>query len=83
MTQNQKKSEKASGNLLNVIMFRYFPYWPLFILLLVVSFSMAWVYLRYYSIPQYRATATILIKDEKKGVEDSRSLETLSPINTK
>ena len=33
-----QKSDNDSDNFLNVVMFRYFPYWPLFILLIAIIF---------------------------------------------
>jgi len=40
--------------------------WPWILLSLVVALSLAWLYNRYAE-PVYKATASILIKDEKKG----------------
>ena len=61
---------------------RYASYWPWFVFLLLLSVGAACVYLRY-AIPQYESTARLLIKDEKKGVEDSKGLESLNLISTK
>jgi tyrosine-protein kinase Etk/Wzc len=61
---------------------RYFPYWPMFILLLMLGVSAAWFYLRYV-IPVYESTAVILIKDEKKGLDDSKMLESFNLLATK
>lgn len=41
-------------------------YWKWFLVSVLLFISLAYVYLRY-SIPQYRAAATILVKDDKKG----------------
>ncbi len=61
---------------------RYLPYWPLFLLLMVLTLDAAWGYL-YVTNPLYESTARILIKDEKKGTEDSKGLEELNQISTK
>lgn len=61
---------------------RYVSYWPWFVFLLLLAVGGACVYLRY-TIPQYESTARLLIKDEKKGVEDSKGLESLNLISTK
>ena len=82
MAQAQKKTSN-NGGILNLIMFRYLPYWPLFIVLIFACLIMAWVYLRYYATPMYRSTATILVKDEKKGVEDSKTIEALNSVSSK
>ncbi len=73
---------KQEENLFNQIINRYIAYWPLFALLIIAMVSAAYVYLRY-ATPKYEATATLLIKDEKKGAEDSKAMESLNMINTK
>jgi tyrosine-protein kinase Etk/Wzc len=78
----KNKKEKGSENLLSQMWFRYFPYWPLFILLLLLSILGTWFYLRY-TIPMYESTATILIKDEHKGLDDSKMMESLNMLATK
>ena len=45
---------------------KYFSYWRWFVLGVLVCLSMAYVYLRY-ATPQYKASTTILVKDDKKG----------------
>src|SRR5680860_723336 len=45
---------------------KYFRYWPWFIASVFLCVLIAFLYLRY-STPVYQSTATIIIKDEKKG----------------
>ncbi|HEY0045891.1 MAG TPA: Wzz/FepE/Etk N-terminal domain-containing protein, partial [Flavobacterium sp.] len=45
---------------------QYLVHWKWFILSVVVCIFLAGLYLRY-TVPKYRATATILVKDERKG----------------
>jgi tyrosine-protein kinase Etk/Wzc len=45
---------------------RYLDNWQWFVLAVCLSITMAFVYLRY-STPQYQASTTILVKDDKKG----------------
>lgn len=45
---------------------KYTPYWPWFILLIVLFLAGARLYLRYKN-PVYQTTASILVKDESKG----------------
>lgn len=61
---------------------RYASYWPWFVFLLLLAVGGACLYMRY-AIPKYESTARLLIKDEKKGVEDSKGLESLNLISTK
>lgn len=61
---------------------RYASYWPWFVFLLLLAVGAASLYMKY-AIPQYESTARLLIKDEKKGVEDSKGLESINLISTK
>lgn len=70
-------------NIISVVTNWYLPYWPLFLILLVLGLSIAWAYLRYFSIPTYETVATIMVKDEKKGVDESGVLEALQIYPTK
>jgi len=73
---------KNNENSVVEILSTYLPYWPLFIICFLLSGGGAFLYLRY-TIPQYEATAKIIIKDEKKGYDDSKLMESLDLINTK
>src|SRR4051812_28597878 len=77
-------SETGGGNILSFgqLWQRYFAYWPLFILLFVVAAAGAWAYL-FITPPQYLSDAKILINDEKKGSEDSKSVEAFSTLDPK
>lgn len=76
------KKEKKEENLISLIRFRFVPYWPLFVLLLVLSGIGAWMYLKTVT-PTYSASASIVIKDEKKGTDDSKLLESLNISSAK
>jgi capsular exopolysaccharide synthesis family protein len=80
---NNKKTENSSTNILSLITFRYLPYWPLFLILFLVCGLAAKLYLKYYATPLYQSTATILVKDEKKGVEESKTLESINSVDSK
>ncbi|OJY81128.1 MAG: hypothetical protein BGP14_07895 [Sphingobacteriales bacterium 44-15] len=69
-------------NLLQDILNRYLPWWPLFAILVVISLTCAWIYLRY-ATPIYEASASLLIKDEKKGLDDSNLMESLNLFGSK
>lgn len=51
---------------ISAIIGQYASHWKWFVFVAFVSLSIAYVYLRY-TIPQYRASTTILVKDEKNG----------------
>jgi capsular exopolysaccharide synthesis family protein len=78
----RKNTVEKDSNIFADVVFRYLPYWPLFILLLAISVGGGWVYM-HYATPLYETTARILIKDEKKGAEESKAIESLDRISTK
>ena len=64
-------------NTVSIVLNWYLPYWPLFLILIVFGVAGAWAYLKYYAIPVYETYATIMVKDEKKGVDESGVQEAL------
>ena len=56
------------------ILFRYLIYWPWFVVSVIICVAIAWGYLRI-TTPIYNISATVLIKDEKKGGGASMSSE--------
>jgi tyrosine-protein kinase Etk/Wzc len=82
MSTPKINNEEREENLFHAIMFRFAPYWPLFLLLILVCGAGALVYLRF-ATPMYVATAKILLKDERKGADDSKLLESLNIYTSK
>ncbi|HVZ98659.1 MAG TPA: polysaccharide biosynthesis tyrosine autokinase [Chitinophagaceae bacterium] len=83
LTNNKPIVENESEeNLIQQVVSKYLPYWPMFIAAIVIAGALGYLYLRY-TTPIYQATATILIKDEKKGNEDSKIMESLDQISSK
>ena len=82
-TNKHKRAEEVEENLIQQIVSKYVPYWPLFLLALFAGAGTAFIYIRYYTTPIYQANATIIIKDEKKGNEDSKLMESLDLISSK
>ena len=74
------KSEKNLGSL---IINWYLPYWPLFLILTVVGLAAAWAYMNFVAVKQYESYATVMVKDEKKGVDESGAMEALQIYPTK
>lgn len=64
------------------ILFKYLPFWPLFAALLLVCVGGLFVFL-HFSNPVFETTASILIKDQAKGEEDSKMEEVLNLFGTK
>ena len=64
------------------VLTKYLTYWPLFLVFLMLAGGLAYVYLLYTN-PKYQATASLIIKDEKKGDEDAKIMESLNMLSTK
>ena len=54
------------------LLFRYLIHWPWFVISIIICIACAWGYLRL-TTPIYNISATVLIKDEKKGGDASMS----------
>ncbi len=79
---NHNTLDKKEHNGFQEILTKFIPYWPLFLLSLIISFVCLFFYLSI-TIPIYETTASVLIKDEKKGQEDSKMEEVLNVFGTK
>ena len=66
-TANLKKPKKFH---LGDIFYKFVPYWPFYLILLILTMTGAWIYLRY-KMPVYQTTATLLIKDDKNATPAS------------
>ena len=62
--------------------FRYLPYWPLFLILMVLGAGAGYYYTKTI-VPVYEISASILIKDEKKGTDESKIMESFDLLNAK
>ena len=83
MATSKKNSDLENEENIFIELFnKYLPYWPLFAILSIISLALTFVYL-HYAIPTYETTATILVKDEKKGVDDSNLMEQLNLFGSK
>ena len=71
MQQYSSNTELENSNELSLsdLLYRFLPYWPIFIALLLLTLSGAFIYLRY-KLPIYRSSASVLIKDDKKSSID-------------
>ncbi len=82
MQDYPKPYNAEESNILQETLNKYLPYWPLFAITLVISMAAAWLYMRY-TVPIYESSATILIKDEKKGLDESKILEAMDLFGSK
>jgi tyrosine-protein kinase Etk/Wzc len=66
MENNMSNDNQEQDFQIRAVVDQYLSYWKWFVLGVCITLSGAYLYLRY-TIPQYRASTTILMKDEKKG----------------
>ncbi|MGN6604245.1 MAG: GumC family protein [Ginsengibacter sp.] len=62
--------EEQEDSSLGEVFYKYLPYWPFYLLLVIIGLTGAWIYLRYKQ-PVYQTTATLLIKDDKNATPAS------------
>lgn len=80
---NNHASERSSDrNLIRATLLTYLSYWPLLIVLLVIFSALGWLYIRFVP-PVYQVKASIVVKDEKKGSDESKMVESLDLFTSK
>ena len=73
--KREKRGEQSEEQVnIQEIFFRYLIHWPWFVASVVICIACAWGYLRL-ATPIYNISATVLIKDDKKGSGASMSSE--------
>src|SRR6266536_303566 len=64
--------DEEGGNIKEII-FKFLRYWSWFVIACLISMSFAFLYLRY-TIPSYKITSKILIKDDKGGTNSTQDV---------
>lgn len=82
MNVENKRNENEEETLIHKVIVKYLPYWPVFLITILIGIVASWLYLKA-AIPVYEANATLIIKDEKKGNEESKLMESLNQISSK
>lgn len=82
MHHNKKDTPYSGESLMAQLLEKYGAYWPMLLLMILIFLLLAFIYLNYSS-PLYEATATLMVKDEKKGSEDMRMMEAFSAVGSK
>lgn len=82
MEDDQFFKERPDSNIIKQVIYKYLPYWPLFVLCVGVSLIITYINLRR-QIPTYVATAKVLLKDPNKGGGDSKVLDALNIFSEK
>ena len=70
MKPNDSEFEETEELSVADLFYKFVPYWPYFIILIILFITGAWIYLRY-KLPVYQTTATLLIKDNKSSTPAS------------
>jgi len=70
------RTRKAEDNIVKNFIHKFLPYLPVFILLGIVLLGLTYAYGKWIQ-RKYEINASILIKDEKKGIDESKMLEAL------
>ncbi len=76
----KKTTDEKKKDDLGQVIYKYIPYWPLFVILFLVAGVSSWLYLKI-ATPKYETKARLLIKDEMKGVE-AKGLQELDLLST-
>jgi capsular exopolysaccharide synthesis family protein len=82
MDEDQFFKERPDSNIIKQVIYKYLPYWPLFVLSIGISLVITYINLRA-QIPTYVATAKVLLKDPNKGGGDSKVLDALNIFSEK
>lgn len=77
-----KKMERKEESIFVKSIAIFFAYWPVFVLFGFIAIFSGFVFNRY-ATPKYQANASIIIKDQKKGNEESKLMESINTINQK
>lgn len=77
-----KRPDSSEENIVYQIISMSQPYWPLFVISIFLGLGIGYTYL-FFATPIYQASATLLIKDEKKGNDDTKLTESLNFLNNK
>src|SRR6218665_3499732 len=79
MTEEQFFDEKPQANILQQIVQRYMPFWPVFLLLTGIALFVAHVYLRS-QVKMYAAAAKVMISDPRKSSNEMQVLEGITRL---
>ncbi len=82
MSLEQNNVRKVEESIFTLLLGRFLPYWPLFAILIPIALFGAWIYLKT-ATPIYEASATLIIKDENKGVDDAKMMDAIDAFDSK
>lgn len=80
--KKKKVVDDDSASAIRELLYKYLPYWPIFIIFVLVMLFAGWLYV-HTTVPQYEVTASLMLKDEKKGTQDGQTLNSLNQLSEK
>ena len=82
MDEDQFFKERADSNIFKQVIYKYLPFWPLFVITVSISMFISFIDLRS-QIPMHVASAKALLKDPNKSGGDSKVLDALNIFSEK
>ncbi|MCB0708077.1 MAG: hypothetical protein KDC15_01575, partial [Chitinophagaceae bacterium] len=82
MSEEQFFKDRPETNIFILVLQKYLPFWPLFLIFTIISLSISWLYLRSQT-RIYQASAKVLLKDPQKGGGDTKVLDALNIFSEK
>lgn len=82
MEKNAHQSQPSEGMNVKLLFLKFLPFWPLFLITTVISVSYFYVKLKY-TVPVFESTTSVMIRDEKKGQEESKMEDQLNVFEPK
>ncbi len=76
MNGNSEHNSNFISDINNLLRHFYLPYWPIFLMSLVLFLGLGFLYTQYIT-PSYDITASILIKDETKSANNDQPISTI------
>ena len=74
--------ENRDKNLVEIVLQAFLPFWPVLLVLAISGLILAKGYLAF-STPKYESNASIVVNDEKKGVDESQLKESFNIFESK
>ncbi|WP_405410913.1 GumC family protein [Maribacter sp. Asnod1-A12] len=69
-------------NLFHIILQKFLPFWPLFVVLGFVGLVIAQFYI-WNTVPKFESSGALIVNDEKKGVDQSQLMESFNVFESK
>ena len=81
ISNSESSSNRDDKQNRTLVIIKYLSYWPLFAVLLLTSLLLAWLFIAK-TPPVYQAKTAIIIKDSKKGIEDSKMVDEMNQLSS-